>query len=413
MSGLYVGSMTTPAAQNLKATPEPGAQIGRVVFIAFLGLAAIAWIGIAVAANSRTPGLIGFATSVFGGFFVALLIAAVGGGIALKLSEPKKAELLPPVMSADELGGEMHAILADLEGYRQHVSQQVIERSAWRVPACAGVGLCAWTLLALTGAPGGAMDFIAVMAVGGLVGYLWSVKELSQQYSKLYRERVLPRLAASFGEITWRDAVMPDLSRLKAERIFRAFGEAHATNELAGTYRGLPISIVELKLMSAEEKKKDEAVFDGLLIDIDLKRDTGATTSVVSDAGAFGNLRDRLDASGRQRVKLEDVEFERIYEVYSTDQIAARALLHPALMERLLRLGQRGDFGRPVMLCMGSRLTVAAPKVDSRALFEPPGFTKPAANRETLLRLRGDIEASLGLADALVDLDHRFGAAAR
>ena len=260
--------MTTPAAQNLKAIPEPGAQIGRVVFIAFLGLAAIAWIGIAVAANSRTPGLIGFATSVFGGFFVALLIAAVGGGIALKLSEPKKAELLPPVMSADELGGEMHAILADLEGYRQHVSQQVIERSAWRVPACAGVGLCAWTLLALTGAPGGAMDFVAVMAVGGLVGYLWSVKELSQQYSKLYRERVLPRLAASFGEITWRNAVMPDLSRLKAERIFRAFGEAHATNELAGTYRGLPISIVELKLMSAEEKKKDEAVFDGLLIDI-------------------------------------------------------------------------------------------------------------------------------------------------
>ena len=91
----------------------------------------------------------------------------------------------------------------------------------------------------------------------------------------------------------------------------------------------------------------------------------------------------------------------------------ARALLHPALMERLLKLGQRGDFGRPVMLCMGSRLTVAAPKVDSRALFEPPGFTRPAASRETLLRLRGDIEASLGLADALVDLDHRFGAAAR
>jgi hypothetical protein len=43
-------------------------------------------------------------------------------------------------------------------------------------------------------------------------------------------------------------------------------------------------------------------------------------------------------------VKLEDVEFERIYEVYSTDQIAARALPHPALMERLLKLGQRGDF---------------------------------------------------------------------
>lgn len=401
--------MTTQAAQEIPGKVPPNSQIGRVVFTAFLGLAAIAWIGIAVAANSRTPGVVGLATAVFGGFFVALLIAAVGGWIAINLSVPPKPHL-PEVMGVDEIGGEMHAILTDLEMYRQDISRQVKERSAWRVPACAGVGLCAWTLLALTGAPGDTMDFIVVIIVGGFVGYFWSMHELSLQYDKLYRERVLPRLAASFGEITWRNAVMPDLARLKAEHVFRNFGEARATNELAGTYRGLPINIVELKLMNAEEKKRDTTVFDGLLIDIDLRRDTEATTAVVSDAGAFGNLRDRLAARGRQRVKLEDVAFERVYEVYSTDQVAARALLHPALMEKLLKLGERGDFGRPVLLCSGSRLTVAAPKTDGRALFQPPPFTKPAANRETLLRLRGDIEAVLELADALVDLDHRFGA---
>jgi len=404
--------MTTQAAQEIPGKVPPNSQIGRVVFTAFLGLAAIAWIGIAVAANSRTPGVVGLATAVFGGFFVALLIAAVGGWIAINLSVPPKPHL-PEVMGVDEIGGEMHAILTDLEMYRQDISRQVKERSAWRVPACAGVGLCAWTLLALTGAPGDTMDFIVVIIVGGFVGYFWSMHELSLQYDKLYRERVLPRLAASFGEITWRNAVMPDLARLKAEHVFRNFGEARATNELAGTYRGLPINIVELKLMNAEEKKRDTTVFDGLLIDIDLRRDTEATTAVVSDAGAFGNLRDRLAARGRQRVKLEDVAFERVYEVYSTDQIAARALLHPALMEKLLRLGERGDFGRLVLLCTGSRLTVATPKAFGRELFQPPAFTKPAASRETLLRLRGDIEAALGLADALVDLDHRFGAAAR
>ena len=235
--------MTTHAAQEISGKAPPNTQIGRVVFIAFLGLAAIAWIGIAVAANSRTPGVVGLATSVFGGFFVALLIAAVGGWVALKLSEPRKP-YAPEVMSADEVGGEMHAILTDLERYRQDIAQQVKERSAWRVPACAGVGLCAWTLLALTGAPGEAMDFIVVIIVGGFIGYFWSMRELSLQYEKLYRERVLPRLAASFGEITWRNAVMPDLARLKAEHVFRNFGEAIATNELAGTYRGLPINIV-------------------------------------------------------------------------------------------------------------------------------------------------------------------------
>lgn len=377
------------------------AEIGRVVFIAYMGLAAIAWIGIAVAANSRTPGLIGVATSVFGGFFVALLIAAVGGGIALKLSEPRKPQLTPATSGSatqgDEPGSEMRAILSDLETYRQDVSQQLVERSAWRVPACAGVGLCVWTLLALAGAPGGALDFALVMIFGGLVGYIWSIQEQSREYQRVYRERVMPRLAASFGEITWRNAVMPDLARLKAEHVFQSYGEARATNELAGTYRGLPINIVELKLMSPDEKQK-APVFDGLLIDIDLCRDTGATTAALSDATPV-----RHAADGKQRVEIAEPGFEQAYDVYSTNPEAARALLNPALTERLLKLGERGDFGRPILLCSGSRVTVAAPKAEGRPLFEPPSFTKPDDNRETLLKLRGDIEAVLRLADGLVE----------
>ena len=401
--------MTTQAARDSSAGTPPPAQIGRIVFVAFLGLAAIAWIGIAVSANARTPGVVGVLTSIFGGFFVALLISAIGGGVALKLSEPEPVRLQPS--SLDGLDPELAATISDLEIHRVEIVRQVKERSAWRVPACAAMGLCLWTLAGLVGTPGGVADFVMVMIIGGVIGYLWSSQELSRQYTKLYRQRVLPRLAASFGEITWRPAVMPDLARLEAEHIFRAHGGAEAENELAGTYRGLPIHIVELKLANPD-KKKETPVFDGLLIDITLKRDTGATTAVVSDGGAFGNFRDRLTANGRQQVKLEDPEFERVYEVYSTDQVAARALLHPALMEKMLKLGRLRDFGAPVMLASGARLTIAAPKTATRSLFAAPGFTRPASSREALVQLREDIATVLSVADAVVDLDHRFGAQA-
>ncbi len=396
--GLYFEAMTTQSAHEFsRQAPASGeAQIGRVVFIAYLGLAAIAWIGIAVAANARTPGVIGVALAIIGGFFVALLIAAVGGSIALKLSEPR-APQMTPTQPSDEPASEMRAILSDLEAYRRDIYQQVVESSAWRIPACAGVGLCLWTLLALAGAPGGALDFALVMIFGGLVGYIWSIQEQSREYQKVYRERVMPRLAASFGEITWRDAVMPDLAHLKGEHVFQSYGEVRATNELAGTYRGLPINIVELKLMSPDEKQK-APVFDGLLIDIDLRRDTGATTAAVSDATPRNHATD-----GKQRVQMAEPGFEQAYDVYSTDPEAARALLNPELTERLLKLGERGDFGRPTLLCNGSRVTVAAPKAEGRPLFEPPSFTKPEDNRETLLKLRGDIEAVLRLADGLVE----------
>ena len=402
--------MTMQAAHDITAKASQPAQIGRVVFAAFLGLAAIAWIGIAVSANARMPGVVGVLTSAFGGFFLALLIAAIGGGVALKLSEPARVRLQPA--SLDGLDPELAATLSDLEIHRVEIVRQVKERSAWRVPACAAVGLCVWTLAGLIGTPGGVADFVMIMIIGGVIGYLWSSQELSKQYTQLYRQRVLARLAASFGELSWRPAVMPDLVRLEAEHIFRAHGAAHAENELAGTYRGLPIHIVELKLDNPD-KQKETPVFDGLIIDIQLARDTGASTAVVSDGGMFGNFRDRLTTNGRQQVKLEDPEFERACEVYSTDQVAARALLHPALMEKFLKLGRLHSFGAPVMLVSGRRMTIAAPKAATRSLFAPPSFTQPAASRQALVQLREDIATVLSVADAAVDLDHRFGASAQ
>jgi hypothetical protein len=394
------GAMTAPAAQNAAGDSPPPAQVGRVVFIAFLGLAAIAWIGIAVSANARTPGIVGVLAAVVGGFFLAVLIAAIGGGIALKLATPADAKP-HPLVGGDDLGPELTAMVFDLEARRLSGARQAKERSAWRVPACAGVGLCLWTLLALAGAPVGLADFLLVMILGGLVGFLWSAREVSRQYARFYRERVMPRLAASFGEITWRPAVMPDLDRLRSERIFRAFGRAHAKNELAGTYRGLPVHIVELRLDNPEEGRR-EPVFDGLIIDIGLRRDIGAALAIVAEGGSFGNITERMRESGRERVALSEPKFNTVFEAYASDPAAAGALLEPALVDTLLKLGSLKDFATPVMICTGDRLTIAAPKRASRSLFASPSFAQRDASRETLVRLSGDISAALAVAAAIV-----------
>jgi len=107
-------------------------------------------------------------------------------------------------------------------------------------------------------------------------------------------------------------------------------------------------------------------------------------------------------------VRLEDPVFEKIYEVYGTDQVASRALLNPAFMERLRALGALSDFDRPQVLCDGRVLQIAMPKRGGKNLFEPPSFSKPAATRAALAELRADIACVLRAADAVIDLDHRF-----
>lgn len=392
--------MTTEAAQTSAGEAPAPAHIGRVVFIAFLGLAAIAWIGIAVSANARMPGIVGVVTAIFGGFFLAVLIAAVGGWIALKLSEPRVAAR--PVATGAE-GPEISAMLADLETERLETVRQLQERSAWRMPACAAVGLCAWTLLALAGAPGGPVDFVIVMILGGVAGYVWSSREQTRQYSQFYTQRVLPRLAASFGEITWRPAVMPDLQKLRDEQIFNTFVSATAGAELAGTYRGLAVHIVELKLDAPSDGKKSDIVFDGLLIDIGLKQDAGIAVLAGPDGGAFGNFGARMTNNVRPRVALDDPEFERVYQVYSPEAEAARTLLRPAMRQALLRLARLQEFGVPALMATGRRLVIAAPKVAPLSLFAAPPFTQTDAGRDAILALREDIAAVLAVADAAAE----------
>jgi hypothetical protein len=138
---------------------------------------------------------------------------------------------------------------------------------------------------------------------------------------------------------------------------------------------------------------------------VKLPRHLAGTTAVIADNGLLGNLRDRFGAEGREHVRVEDPAFEKAYEVYGTDQVAARALLTPAFMERFLALGQRAGFLQPLALAQDNRLTIALPKAGGINLFEAPSYRQPANSQQAILELYGNIQAVLRAADAVIDLD--------
>ncbi len=378
------------------------------VFAAFGLLGMATGIAVLVASIVKTGGLEGILGGVFGGIFLALLIAVAGAWMAMRIMAPPAK---PDPAAGADIEAALKDVLDEMEKARLETVAQVNARAAWRVPLCAAAGLLLWIYGQFTGDPGDLMDLAALIIVPGIMGYVWASLELSNKYARLYKERVLPRLAATFGELTWRPAVMPDIARLKDESLFQAFDDATADDELFGTHRSLPTSIVELKLEKGAGKNR-RTVFDGLLLTLELPRDTNAVTAVVSDAGALGNFATRMSARHRERVRLEDPVFEKTYEVYGTDQVAARALLHPAFMEKLLALGELPDFGLPLVLCSGRVLQIASPKRFARDLFQAPSFQKPAASRDALVKLSDDIAAVIAAADAVIDLDHRFEVAA-
>lgn len=397
------------AASDGKADASRRKLAGTALF-GFAVIAVFAGVALATAAIVRQPNLEGTLSGVFGGFLAALVIMGAGAWVTLWLARtPKPA---PDPQAGADIEASLKGVLDELEKARLDTVEQINQRAMWRIPLCVagGVGLIAMGQFG--GDPPEIEEMIGLILVPGFGGYMWASLELSAKYGRLYKDKVLPRLAASFGDLSYRQAVAPDLSVLADEGVMDPYDRIFADDELHGTHRNLPLNIVELKTERGSGKSK-QTPFNGLIVTLDLPRDTGAVTTVAPELGGLGNFIKRMGAAHRERIRLEDPVFEKIYEVYGTDQVAARALLHPAFMEKFLKLGELPDFERPLMLCQGRTMQIIMPKRMGRDLFEPPSFEKPAATRATLVKLKEDIAAVVALADSLIDLDHRFEVMAR
>jgi hypothetical protein len=397
-----------PAAPPLDAAADPTVarrgQMAKAALAAGLGLGLLVFVAVVIASFNKGHDLGHILTGLFTGLFTGLLVAAAGSWGAMTLLAPKATPAAPDLAKATDLERLLAPTLTELETARVDTVHQVNLRLVSRVPMAMAVAVGLWIFSQFGKNPAGVFNLLEFMGLGAAVGWYWASHKLSDAYARLYKDRVLPKLAAQFGDLSYRQAIEPDMALLRAQHIFREFDRVIADDEIFGTYRGMALNIVELKLTYGSGKQK-RTEFDGLLTTVALPRHLAGTTAVIADNGTLGNLEDRFGGEGREHVAVEDPAFEKAYEVYGTDQVGARALLTPAFMERFLALGGRSGFMAPLALAQDNRLTIALPKAGGGNLFEPPNYRQPAASREALLKLYGDIQAVLSAADAVIDLD--------
>jgi len=123
-------------------------------------------------------------------------------------------------------------------------------------------------------------------------------------------------------------------------------------------------------------------IFHGLFFHADFNKHFKGRTFVEPDYTErfFGGLAatfQRMSPKG-QLVKLENIEFEKLFVVYGSDQIEPRYILSPAMMESIVGLAKA--FKHPIRLSfVGNRVFFT---IDFRhALFEPRVF-KSCVNQE-------------------------------
>jgi hypothetical protein len=110
---------------------------------------------------------------------------------------------------------------------------------------------------------------------------------------------------------------------------------------VVGTYKNVSFTLEELHLKietGSGKNRRRVTKFKGAVIMFRFNKNFAGRTIVKKDLGMIGNFGIKKfdgDLKDLEKVSLEDPEFEKMFEVYSNNQIEARYLLTTSFMERL------------------------------------------------------------------------------
>lgn len=198
------------------------------------------------------------------------------------------------------------------------------------------------------------------------------------------KEEVMAKFAAFWGDFIYAyGRSLPDAT-LENSRIFPLYDSKEGDDFFCGNYHQVQAIISEEQLYKKVRTKNGShnvTVFQGIVILLETNKKFEGKTLVLKDSGWL-NLFKKI---GRpERVKLEDVSFERQFEVFSDNQIEARYLLTTAFMERMSEV-KKAFQGKNIQFSFFNNKLLIAIETNHN-MFEVSSLFRRATNRKMIDR---------------------------
>ena len=263
-----------------------------------------------------------------------------------------------------------------------------------------GIGLgLAVALVGFIGFKSPIGPFLGVVLGFGLV--TWGgqdLKKFTREAKELIVQPVVRELGMNFqpepGEVA-------SILEHKKVGVVPGWDRASYEDRLTGVRDNVEFELFEAHL---EEKRQSTdskgrttttwvTVFKGQCLRFHFDKTFYGKTLVTRDAGFFNRFG---GGNGMQRASLEDPEFEKIFEVYTTDQVESRYLLTPDLMQELVDLEKTFHGGKLKCCFFGGELFIT---LQGGNLFEPGSMFTPLDSPDRLRELLEDFAAVFHIID--------------
>jgi len=226
------------------------------------------------------------------------------------------------------------------------------------------------------------VPLIIILILGGIVGH-FITKGAAKEYKESFKSAIIQQI------VTFID---PDLHYDMSSYIGK---ELYMSSELFKTrpdrYKGddfvrgrvgateLMFSEVHSQYRTKDSKGRSSyhTIFRGMFFIADFNKHFRGKTIILPDTaeklfGGLGKMFQSWNFSRDELIKMDDPEFEKLFVVYGTDQVEARYILSPALMQRISEFKKRT--GKKIHLSFKNSCVFVAIGY-TKALFEPRVFS--------------------------------------
>lgn len=323
---------------------------------------------------------------------------------------------MPPQKLLEDIAG----VQAQLEQYRRQLlgdRARAFKITGWTGGVWAGL----WLLVLVPGFEPTAVLLLILAGLCVLVVLTYAAcraSALSAAYRKAYKREINNAIVKHFSPgLRYDEDDGISQREFVASHLFGVPPDRYTTGDLVSGVYGktqLRFARVHAEQKHTESTKKGTrthytTIFRGILLIADFNKHFRGRTCARTDVaeklmGNFGRVFQKFSVSlsSDQLVQLENPEFEKEFAVYTSDQVEARYILTPALMERMLDLKRRCGNETQFSFC-GSSVVVAI--TNSADLFDPD-FSRPATNAAQLADICDRYAFFLGIIEDL-DLNTR------
>ena len=242
-----------------------------------------------------------------------------------------------------------------------------------------------------------------VAAIIGVAYWLWGVRDIRRLAGEAKALIVQP-VAREFDlDFVAEPGTVESIYQYHDVGIVPGWDRAKYEDLVTGSRKGIEFELFEAHLeerrRSTDSKGRTQTrwvtVFRGQCLRFHFPKQFYGRTLVTRDAGFFNRFG---GGKGMQRAMLEDPKFEKIFEVYTTDQVESRYLLTPDLMQKLVDMEDTFHGGRLKCCFSGGEMYIT---LEGGNLFEPGSMFRPLDSANRIRELLNDFAAVFHIIDSV------------